>query len=568
MPHNFANGDIIEAGPINEMDQQIQTNETNIGAKLNKSDVYNGLDYTDEGKALDARQGKALSQAVGGKIDSTEKGAANGIAELGSDGKVPSSQLPSYVDDVLEFASISVFPLTGESGKIYIALDTNKTYRWSGSTYVPVGNDLALGETSSTAYRGDRGKIAYNHATDNGRMTTAQASGLYKIATTEEGHVASVMAVAKSDITALGIPGQDTTYSDMTGATPSTAGTAGLVPAPAAGDQGKALFGDGTWKQVADPADFTGATSSTAGAHGLVPAPAAGDQAKALFGDGSWKNVAPPADFTGATSSTDGAHGLVPAPEAGEQDMVLTGGGTWEESPGAKLVKIETTMTSETGAYSVTVQNSLVTAGMEAVRLYLSDRTAFLDEISVTTSAGAVTIACDDVDGSSDIVVLLQKVITDPTAITTTEFDVLDNRIGDLSDLETTDQTSMVNAVNEVVGSVSSNTQAIANLANSFTPVKITPTARENVSLIDHCVYTVGNMAFVNVSFSLSSAPTSLQLFVSNLPKPKNNVPIVAHKNLGGGNYQGFLTTTGDIRNDYDGFVNGGKYFVSCSYVI
>lgn len=80
------------------------------------------------------------------------------------DGKVPSSQLPSYVDDVLEFANLASFPATGENGKIYIAIDTNITYRWTGNGYAEISASLALGETSSTAYRGDRGKIAYDHS--------------------------------------------------------------------------------------------------------------------------------------------------------------------------------------------------------------------------------------------------------------------------------------------------------------------------------------------------------------------------------------------------------------------
>lgn len=91
-------------------------------------------------------------------------GAANGVAELDGTGKVPSSQLPSYVDDVEEYANLAAFPVTGESGKIYIALDTNLTYRWGGTTYVEISPSLALGETSSSAYRGDRGKIAYDHS--------------------------------------------------------------------------------------------------------------------------------------------------------------------------------------------------------------------------------------------------------------------------------------------------------------------------------------------------------------------------------------------------------------------
>lgn len=80
------------------------------------------------------------------------------------DGKVPTSQLPSYVSDVAEYANLASFPATGESSKIYVANDTNKTYRWSGTGYVEIAGGVALGETSSTAYRGDRGKTAYDHS--------------------------------------------------------------------------------------------------------------------------------------------------------------------------------------------------------------------------------------------------------------------------------------------------------------------------------------------------------------------------------------------------------------------
>lgn len=163
-------------------------------------------------KLKDKSTGNIYNFKDSGAIRATAKGAANGVAELDENGMVPSSQLPGYVDDVLEYNSMSDFPVTGTSGKIYIALDTNLTYRWGGSSYVEISKSLALGTTSSTAYRGDRGNTAYTHATDANRLTTAQAEGLYKIATTQHGHVKSVTAVAKSDITALGIPAQDTTY--------------------------------------------------------------------------------------------------------------------------------------------------------------------------------------------------------------------------------------------------------------------------------------------------------------------------------------------------------------------
>ena len=114
--------------------------------------------------------GKALTSDVTlsatdvSAIPASQKGAASGVAELDSSGKVPSAQLPSYVDDVLEYDNRTSFPQTGETGKIYIAKDTNKTYRWSGTTYAEIAASLALGETSSTAYRGDRGKAAYEHS--------------------------------------------------------------------------------------------------------------------------------------------------------------------------------------------------------------------------------------------------------------------------------------------------------------------------------------------------------------------------------------------------------------------
>lgn len=169
-------------------------------------------------------QNKVVTNALSEKVSSSEKGVANGVAELDENGKVPSSQLPSYVDDVIEgyLADSTHFYLdidktqlvTGETGKIYVdSLSTDKTYRWSGTAYVVISDTIALGETSSTAYRGDRGKVAYEHASAKG---TAFSSGLYKITTNSEGHVTSATSVAKSDITALGVPAQDTTYSAAT----------------------------------------------------------------------------------------------------------------------------------------------------------------------------------------------------------------------------------------------------------------------------------------------------------------------------------------------------------------
>lgn len=75
--------------------------------------------------------------------DAVNKSQLNLKADLVG-GKVPAAQLPSYVDDVEEYADFASFPVTGESGKIYVAIDTNKQYRWSGSIYIEYGNSVTI----------------------------------------------------------------------------------------------------------------------------------------------------------------------------------------------------------------------------------------------------------------------------------------------------------------------------------------------------------------------------------------------------------------------------------------
>lgn len=115
-----------------------------------------GADYTKESSWILIGDTSELNNKVQEFIDS--KGAPNGLASLNESGIIPSAQLPSYVDDVIEVDTFSNLPGTGESGKIYIVQDTNLTYRWSGTDYVEISKSLALGETSSTAYSGDKGK--------------------------------------------------------------------------------------------------------------------------------------------------------------------------------------------------------------------------------------------------------------------------------------------------------------------------------------------------------------------------------------------------------------------------
>lgn len=115
-----------------------------------------GADYTKESSWILIGDTSELNSKVQQFINS--KGAPNGLASLNESGIIPSAQLPSYVDDVIEVDTFSNLPGTGESGNIYIVQDTNLTYRWSGTDYVEISKSLALGETSSTAYSGDKGK--------------------------------------------------------------------------------------------------------------------------------------------------------------------------------------------------------------------------------------------------------------------------------------------------------------------------------------------------------------------------------------------------------------------------
>lgn len=115
-----------------------------------------GADYTKESSWILIGNTSELNSKVQQFINS--KGAPNGLASLNESGIIPSAQLPSYVDDVIEVDTFSNLPGTGESGKIYIVQNTNLTYRWSGTDYVEISKSLALGETSSTAYSGDKGK--------------------------------------------------------------------------------------------------------------------------------------------------------------------------------------------------------------------------------------------------------------------------------------------------------------------------------------------------------------------------------------------------------------------------
>ncbi len=189
------------------------------------------------------------------QVKRTEMGVANGVATLGADGKVPSGQLPSYVDDVLEYENKASLPAKGETGKIYVAKDTNLTYRWSGSAYVEISVSLALGETSSTAYAGDKGKaLAVRVTAVEGKASTNESnisSVGTRVTNLENGTKATGKATKLSTARKISISGDATGSTDFDGSADKTIAltlansgvTAGTYSAVAVDTKGRVTAG-------------------------------------------------------------------------------------------------------------------------------------------------------------------------------------------------------------------------------------------------------------------------------------------------------------------------------------
>lgn len=155
--------DKIIAGSDQLYDDNLSKFQSEINQELLEQQE-NQSNYTINGKQISSnpvltKNDIGLSNVTNeAQIPLSQKGASSGIATLDENGKIPSAQLPSFVDDVLEYENFEAFPQTGESGKIYVTKDTNLEYRWSGTQYTQISKSLALGETSQTAYAGDKGK--------------------------------------------------------------------------------------------------------------------------------------------------------------------------------------------------------------------------------------------------------------------------------------------------------------------------------------------------------------------------------------------------------------------------
>lgn len=296
---------------------------------------------------LQAARTIALSGAVTGSVSSDfgsnvtiSTTLANFDASKIASGTISIDRLPKaalerlivVADDTARFALTTATAQSGDTvkvtstGKMYLIKDESKlssedgyepytasqasSVPWSGvtgkpSTFTPpTSSATVLGgikvgyTTSGKNYKVqlDSSGNAYVNVpwTDNNttyNQATADTLGLVKIGYDTSGKNYAVVLDGNGKMY-VNVPWTDTntTYSNMGAATSSAAGKAGLVPAPAAGAQGKYLRGDGTWQTPPNTtySNMGGATSSAAGSAGLVPAPAAGKQASFLRGDGTW----------------------------------------------------------------------------------------------------------------------------------------------------------------------------------------------------------------------------------------------------------------------------------------
>ena len=212
-------------GKVSSLTTQVSNLDTTVGtiqsdvttAKSDIAQTKTDLSVV-SGKVDQLVDGGESAAAVSVRLNDfiATKGQAEGLATLNEAGKIPESQLPSYVDDVVEAASESALPAAGESGKIYVATDTNLTYRWSGTGYVEISPSIALGETASTAYAGDKGKTvtdalaAHKADTSNPHSVTKIQVGLSNVDNTSDANkpVSNAQAAAIADAKSAGTTAQ------------------------------------------------------------------------------------------------------------------------------------------------------------------------------------------------------------------------------------------------------------------------------------------------------------------------------------------------------------------------
>lgn len=150
-PGSDLNADLLDGYDAQTFLDADSTLQANITAEVNARVALAASTAAADTAETNARVSadNALQVAVDAKIPLSQKGVANGVATLDGSGLIPTNQLPSYVDDVLDFANLAAFPGTGISGKIYVALDSSDIYRWSGSSYIKVSDAVSMSDAAT-----------------------------------------------------------------------------------------------------------------------------------------------------------------------------------------------------------------------------------------------------------------------------------------------------------------------------------------------------------------------------------------------------------------------------------
>lgn len=162
------------------------------------------------------------------RIASSEKGVANGVATLDASGLVPASQLPSYVDDVLEYADLAALPVTGEASKIYVTLDNNYIYRWTGSAYIQIPGGVGLADAAIKLYTARSITMSGDASWGVSFDGTTDVSGIFELA--ETGIAAGEHVITTFDAKGRALSSRAIAATDLPATlTSSTSGSAGSI---------------------------------------------------------------------------------------------------------------------------------------------------------------------------------------------------------------------------------------------------------------------------------------------------------------------------------------------------
>lgn len=334
----------------------VKGDDTRLTDSRNAADVYSW--------AKESTKPTYTASEVGA-VATTVVGVANGVAELDSAGKVPSAQLPSYVDAVVEgYLYNGTFyedaqhttAITPSTGVIYVDLVSNNTYRWGGSAYVEISESLALGETSTTAYRGDHGKANADAITAIKDGTTIDSFGDVETALADKISKSQTAGLVKNDGTI------DTNSYATTSQLPDITGKADKVTSATSGNFAGLDSNGNLTDSGSKASDFATASS----VHSI---PSGGTSGQVLA-----KNSGTDYDVTWVNQSG-----------GGDEGEMLTGtllAASWSNN--TQTVSVTGLMSSDIG--SIGILNTATSAQIEAAQAAVITPT--------TVSNGTVTFTC------------------------------------------------------------------------------------------------------------------------------------------------------------------------------